>query len=260
MTDTPAPEQITPTRALDLAIFALNTLAHPDASSAEDLATLDKHTDAALAALAAIRDTITGKPGTWTTTVTIEAATEDQAQRVLAERLGFDDDYGFAYSIDHGEITGTPTGYIARFSPEAWINDNAVPADPQGPTEWDATQMVTSTELEPYFAALLRVGADPIDTSDALKADAHAPQWVRDWTGPFTIRVRKAEPDETMPPSYRRSPQAGDLAWHVNGLDPRPVARVSQDGTEVWLHLLTDSESGPYPAENYIFTAPSVAA
>lgn len=46
---------VTPQLALSYAIFALNTLAHPDASSATDVADLDAHSDAALTQLANLR-------------------------------------------------------------------------------------------------------------------------------------------------------------------------------------------------------------
>lgn len=86
--------------------------------------------------------------------------------------------------------------YIAHFSPEAWINDYAVPVvpvDAEGPTEWDCTRAVS--EDQDYFDRLLRHDDDPydngvIDNDDMLRSDPDAPDWVRDWRGPFTIRVR----------------------------------------------------------------------
>ena len=54
----------------------------------------------------------------------------------------------------------------------------------------------------------------------------------------------------------RRKPQVGDLALHVDGLDGREVAKVSEDGREVWLYFLTpDKPYGPFPARNYRFKA-----
>lgn len=32
-------------------------------------------------------------------TVTVSAATEDEADQVIAERIGYDEDYGFNYQI-----------------------------------------------------------------------------------------------------------------------------------------------------------------
>ena len=42
-------------------------------------------------------------PGTshaWRYVVTVTTATREQADQVMAERIGYDEDYGFAYSID----------------------------------------------------------------------------------------------------------------------------------------------------------------
>lgn len=36
--------------------------------------------------------------------VTIEGCTKEQAKTVIAERIGYDEDYGFAYSIDQRSI------------------------------------------------------------------------------------------------------------------------------------------------------------
>ena len=52
------------------------------------------------------------------------------------------------------------------------------------------------------------------------------------------------------------TPQVGDIADHkTRGLDPREVARVSEDGKRVWLNFF-GGEGGPYPASNYTFTRP----
>lgn len=81
------PKPLSPKRALDLAIFALNTGLHPDASSAEDLATLDRDSEAAILTLVEIRNRYetesaqVGGPTTHTMTITPEAlaALEEKA-------------------------------------------------------------------------------------------------------------------------------------------------------------------------------------
>ena len=51
------------------------------------------------------------------------------------------------------ERTGTVSErYAARFTPEAWIRDNAVEVDPQGPQEWDCTEFAAGQVS--YLAAL----------------------------------------------------------------------------------------------------------
>jgi hypothetical protein len=45
-------------------------------------------------------DSIGGCVNTYSYIITIETDTEEHALRVLAERIGFDEDYGFDYSLD----------------------------------------------------------------------------------------------------------------------------------------------------------------
>lgn len=72
-------------------------------------------------------------------------------------------------------------GFRATFRPEVWIRDHAVPVDPQGETEWE----VEIDELDPEAG-----------DCDYLKDSRHAPAWVRDWTGPFTLTLTAEERDD----------------------------------------------------------------
>lgn len=78
--------------------------------------------------------------------------------------------------------------YKATFSPQAWVNDNAVPVDPPGPTEWDATEFVTR-DLSRYgrerYQTWLADTLEHGDREDVLRTDPNAPEWVREWSGPF---------------------------------------------------------------------------
>lgn len=60
----------------------------------------------------------------------------------------------------------------AHFEPQAWVRNYAMAVDAEGDTEW----IVEVDELR-------------IENSDLdyLQVSRHAPKWVRDWTGPFTI-------------------------------------------------------------------------
>lgn len=82
--------------------------------------------------------------------------------------------------------------YRATFHPQAWQNDYAVPVDAEGPTTWDVTPE--------YLTGLLGTGtpnnwklADVLEpdtyASDDLRFDPAAPQWVKDWGGPFYVEV-----------------------------------------------------------------------
>jgi hypothetical protein len=76
---------------------------------------------------------------------------------------------------------------IARFHPQAWQNDYAVPTDPEGETEFDVTAEVLALGKD----AALELRDDQFNT-DALRFAASAPQWVQNWTGPFYIEVQSA--------------------------------------------------------------------
>lgn len=98
--------------------------------------------------------------------------------------------------------------YTASFTPEAWVRDNAIEVDPEGETEWDCTAFVVSgtvgsgdrkeTIVEYLNELDARDRVDDlddwrgvIDNDDVLKRDPAAPEWIREWRGPFTIRVRR---------------------------------------------------------------------
>ena len=73
---------------------------------------------------------------------------------------------------------------IARFHPQAWINDYAVEVDPEGETEFDVTPEILAFDR----AAALELEDDSYD-SDDLRFAAAAPKWVQEWSGPFWIEV-----------------------------------------------------------------------
>lgn len=82
--------------------------------------------------------------------------------------------------------------YHAHFEPEAWVDDDAVDVDPLGPCGWDCTPFVHAHDLaERIDTACDSVLGAWLDTQDLLKDDPAAPEWVRDWDGPFTITVKR---------------------------------------------------------------------
>lgn len=87
-----------------------------------------------------------------------------------------------------------PTTYTARFVPQAWVNDYAVDVDPEGDTEWDCTEAVREY-LNPHGGLRktfrLMTGGEYLDNDDILHSDPAAPEWVREWRGPFSIYVSK---------------------------------------------------------------------
>jgi hypothetical protein len=94
--------------------------------------------------------------------------------------------------------------YEAEFSPQAWQRDNAISVDPRGPTTWDATDFVKKIldeglyragvlkqeYAQQWLDATLERGSD---YDDVLWQDENAPEWVRNWSGPFDTYLREVE-------------------------------------------------------------------
>lgn len=103
-------------------------------------------------------------------------------------------------------IAQQPVRYTAHFTPEAWACDEAIEVDPAGPQEWDCTAWA-AMHLAYVTQAASRDGGDLhsahgiTDTDDVFLADPAAPAWVRDWHGPFTIRIRAERQPAAQPAS-----------------------------------------------------------
>jgi hypothetical protein len=85
--------------------------------------------------------------------------------------------------------------YIAEFVPE---NIAGLPLPPPKGCKntWDCTSFVRSKkwlEIDGTFADFIDFCIDAdgewIDTSNSLRNDPSIPQWMKDWKGPFTIRI-----------------------------------------------------------------------
>lgn len=91
---------------------------------------------------------------------------------------------------------GTKVRYLAEFQPQAWDGDYAVPVDPEGPTTWDCTGFVDD-HIRDYLEGLESRGNGDLDdellgvldAQDRFQDDPAAPEWIRNWSGPFSIRV-----------------------------------------------------------------------
>jgi hypothetical protein len=118
--------------------------------------------------------------------------------RALAERL-----YSYSPRPAHSKGTHMPDDsnlkFIAHYTPEAWVNDNAIETDPEGEQEWDATEAVYAVKgwADKLVAAMPADSYNRefgvVDRDDILKTDRNAPAWVRQHRGPCTIRVRLAD-------------------------------------------------------------------
>lgn len=74
--------------------------------------------------------------------------------------------------------------FIAIFQAEADSMGHIIVVDPQGPTAWDTTEHIQEGCEDIYLAG-------PGEHTDTLRDFKEAPAWVRNWNGPFTVRVEK---------------------------------------------------------------------
>lgn len=91
------------------------------------------------------------------------------------------------------DVVGFPTGHQVKtrvaevtFHPQAWQRDYAVEVDPEGDTSWFVQLADTLNEDGEELAN------DDFD-SDDLRNHENAPQWVKDWSGPFYITIDRGE-------------------------------------------------------------------
>ncbi len=67
----------------------------------------------------------------------------------------------------------------AVFHPQVWVNDTAMEVDPLGEiNEWDVGDVPDDMGDDTY-------------ESDALRYHDNAPEWVKDWPGPFYIEIKR---------------------------------------------------------------------
>jgi hypothetical protein len=88
--------------------------------------------------------------------------------------------------------------YQAQFTPEQWQGDQAVETASEGARDWDCTRFALENQdyldrLEAHSESLDGpFGA--VDNDDLFQGDPAAPAWIRDWRGPFTIRIIREDP------------------------------------------------------------------
>jgi hypothetical protein len=82
--------------------------------------------------------------------------------------------------------------YTARFLPQQWEEDEAMEVKPLGPTEWDVTEELYSWPDKKIQAVL--DCENPYERDYLTYLDT-APEWVKDWDGPFEVYVTASEDD-----------------------------------------------------------------
>lgn len=73
------------------------------------------------------------------------------------------------------------------FIPQVWVKDSAMEVDPEGPVTW-LMQMSEVTALT-GVTDMSKMDDDPF-ARDELRWAKGAPQWVKDWAGPFEVEWR----------------------------------------------------------------------
>lgn len=118
----------------------------------------------------------------------VEAGRDEEAIGLALEKMaaqsGFDVEElevlalfkGHLMDFSHSALAGAVMTKVV-FHPQAWVNDYAIAVDPEGPTEF---------EVGIIFGG---IGDDTYE-SDELRFHENAPQWVKDWAGPFYIEVK----------------------------------------------------------------------
>jgi hypothetical protein len=76
-----------------------------------------------------------------------------------------------------------------------------------------------------YLASLGEDQEGVIDNADVFKDDPGAPSWIREWRGPFTIRITKRASREST--TVRVAELAAGHGTSTPALEPRP--RAEQD-------------------------------
>jgi hypothetical protein len=79
------------------------------------------------------------------------------------------------------ETTTTTDTVTVIFHPQAWQNDYAIPVDPEGETEFQ----VEASAIEGL--------QDDTYESDDLRFHRNAPEWIKEWSGPFYVEIQRKD-------------------------------------------------------------------
>lgn len=93
------------------------------------------------------------------------------------------------------------TKITATFTPEAWVNNQAIEVDAEGPVSWDATSYAATKPeyLQRFITAFDGdLNGEILDNDDVFKHDPDAPKWIRNWTGPFSIWLRVEDSEHAL--------------------------------------------------------------
>lgn len=92
------------------------------------------------------------------------------------------DGRGWGWRGTHREVLAMKNTVRIRFIPQEWYHDCAINVDAPGSCEFDVPKVDAVNSRNEWLR-------DHSNASDALKYHKNAPQWIRDWTGPFEIEI-----------------------------------------------------------------------
>jgi hypothetical protein len=78
------------------------------------------------------------------------------------------------------------------------VRDCAIEVDAEGPTMWDCTEYLDSLTSEARAPVMIEGTSHGGYASDRLREADTAPSWVKEWGGPFEIRLEEMEAPRTV--------------------------------------------------------------
>jgi len=127
---------------------------------------------------------------------------------------------------DHEAVT-------ARFGPQTWVKDDALDTDPEGETDIDVT-----VEVLLMGSKAARAVEDYRDSSDEFQMAVLAPDWIRNWKGPFYVEVADGIADY-LDDRRMAKEQDADEEWSCDN-----CGETAQDGSGVCITCGLDSNEG----------------
>lgn len=99
-------------------------------------------------------------------------------------------------SLFEGQPLPLPEHWQAHFQPQAWQRDYAIDVDAEGEQTWDCSAYAAENQM--YLNELLlkrhllnEVDVEVTDNDDVFQDDPAAPEWVRNWSGPFHLTLTR---------------------------------------------------------------------
>lgn len=80
-----------------------------------------------------------------------------------------------------------------HFEPQAWLRDYAISVDPEGDTEFEIP--LDCPDLWYKDGQLVE---DHSYESDELRSHPNAPEWIRNWSGPFDVEITNRDEIEAQ--------------------------------------------------------------